>query len=50
MIKQFIELYPTATDLNMMADLSLRRLFCNFLSASLLIVLARREEHTETQV
>lgn len=32
------------------ADLSLRRVFCNFLCASLLVVLARSEEDVESQV
>lgn len=35
---------------NVLADLSLRRLFCDFLSASLQIVLAREEDNIETQV
>ena len=50
MIAQFIGLYPAAVDLNVMADLSLRRLFCNFLCGSLLTVLARREVNMEHQV
>ena len=50
MIAQFIGLYPTSIDLNVTADLSLRKLFCDFLCGSLLIVLARREETVEHQV
>ena len=50
MIVQFIELYPNAIDLNVTADLSLRRLLCDFLRCSLLVVLARREENIEHQV
>ena len=37
-------------ELNDLADLSLRRLFCDFLSASLLIVMARSEDNIEAQV
>lgn len=47
---QFLDLYPTDMDPNVLADLSLRRLFCDFLSASLLIVMARGEDSIETQV
>ena len=51
MIVQFIGLYPAAIiDPSMTADLSLRRLFCDFLCGSLLIVLARGEENLEYQV
>ena len=50
MIVQFIGLYPTEIDPNVAADLSLRRLFCNFLCGSLLIVLARCEDKVEHQV
>ena len=50
MIAQFIGLYPAAVDLNVTADLSLRRLFCNFLCGSLLTVVARREVNREHQV
>lgn len=35
---------------DVLADLSLRRLFCDFLSASLLIVMARGEDNIEYQV
>ena len=37
-------------DSDVLADLSLRRLFCDFLSASLLIVMARGEDNIECQV
>ena len=37
-------------DSDVLADLSLRRLFCDFLSASLLIVMARGEDNIEHQV
>ena len=50
MTMQFIGLYPAAIDLNVTADLSLRRLFCDFLCGSLLVVLARREENIQNQV
>lgn len=49
-VAQFIGLYPAAIDLNVTADLSLRRLFCDFLCGSLLIVLARCEDNIEQQV
>ena len=47
---QFLHLYPSDLDLDVLADVSLRRLFCDFLSASLLIVMARSEDNVETQV
>ena len=50
MIMQFIRLYPAAIGPNVAADLSLRRLFCDFLCGSLLIVLARCEDKVEHQV
>lgn len=37
-------------DPDVLADLSLRRLFCDFLSASLLVVMARGEDNIEIQV
>ena len=37
-------------DTDILADLFLRRLFCDFLSASLLIVMARGEDNIEAQV
>ena len=37
-------------DTDILADLSLRRLFCDFLSASLLVVMARGEDNIEAQV
>ena len=45
-----MELYPSDMDPDVLADLSLRRLFCDFLSASLLIVIARDEDNIEIQV
>lgn len=50
MITQFIGLYSATTDPNMTTDLSLRRLFCNFLCGSLLIMLARCEDKIENQL
>lgn len=47
---QFIHLYPADTDSHQASDLSLRRLFCDFLGCCLLIVLARAEDITEDQV
>jgi hypothetical protein len=47
---QFIDLYPKDMDANTLADLSLRRMFCDFLCASLLAVLARSEDNIEAQV
>ena len=47
---KLLDLYPTNMDPNIAADLSLRRLFCDFLCASLLIVMARAEDNIETQV
>ena len=37
-------------DADVLADLSLRRLFCDFLSASLMVVMARGEDNIEVQV
>lgn len=42
--------YPGCIDPDPYADLCLRRLFCDFLCASLLIVLARNEDKTADQV
>ncbi|KAH0557132.1 hypothetical protein GP486_005082 [Trichoglossum hirsutum] len=47
---KFIDLYPKDMDANTLADLSLRRMFCDFLCASLLTVLARSEDNIEAQV
>ncbi len=47
---KFLDLYPTAIDPSVAADLSLRRLFCQFLSGSLLIVLARAVDNIQDQV
>ena len=45
----FIDTYPTNIDPAVSADLSLRRLFCNFVSCSLCIHLARNEDCIESQ-
>lgn len=47
---KFVGLYPADIDLNVTADLSLRRLFCDFLCGSLLIMLARCEDNIEHQL
>ena len=47
---QFIDLYPKDMDSSTLADLSLRRMFCDFLGASLLVVIARGEDAIEPQV
>ncbi|KAL8797191.1 MAG: hypothetical protein Q9195_000658 [Heterodermia aff. obscurata] len=47
---KFLDLYPPDMDSDVLADLSLRRLFCDFLSASLLIVMARGEDNIECQL
>lgn len=47
---KFIDLYPTDMDTGTLADLSLRRMFCNFLSGSLLVMMAREEDVIETQL
>lgn len=47
---KFMDLYPSDMDPDVVADLSLRRLFCDFLCASLLIVIARDEENIESQL
>ena len=49
-ISQFLDLYPAAIEASVAADLALRRLFCNFLSGSLLTVLARGEDNIQDQV
>ena len=46
----FIDLYPITIDEDTTADLSLRRLFCDFLNASLLIILARAADIVQDQV
>ena len=46
----FIDLYPFDLNPNVLADLSLRRLFCNYLSGSLSIVRARQEATREIQI
>lgn len=47
---KFIDLYPITIDPNVAADLSLRRLFCDFLCSSLLIVLGRAVNNVQEQV
>ena len=47
---QFLDLYPSDTPSDVLVDLSLRRLFCDFLSASLLVMMARSEDNLEIQV
>ncbi|MCJ1284476.1 hypothetical protein MMC26_003808, partial [Xylographa opegraphella] len=47
---QFIDLYPKDMDTSTLADLSLRRMFCDFLGASLLVMLARGEDAIEPQL
>ena len=47
---QFINLYPEVMDSSTHADLSLRRMFCDFLGASLLVIIARGEDAIESQV
>ncbi|KAG8531049.1 uncharacterized protein KY384_004406 [Bacidia gigantensis] len=47
---KFIEMYPTDQDLTAADDLNLRRLFCYFLSGSLLTAMARQEDLRETQL
>ena len=46
---KFIDLYPNELDANIMDDLGLRKLFCHFLAASLLTVMARQDDVLETQ-
>ena len=47
---QLLDLYPSDIEVSIIEDLSLRRLFCEFLSASLLIVVARGEDIIEHEV
>ena len=47
---RFIDLYPDDLDPAVLADLSLRRLFCDFLVCSLEIVLARNEDNVSSQL
>ena len=46
----FIDLYPSGLDANVVDDLNLRKAFCSFLSGSFLTVMARQEEVIETQL
>ena len=46
----FVDLYPSDLDPGILADLSLRRLFCNFLLGSLSIVRARQGDCLETRL
>ncbi|KAI9844559.1 MAG: hypothetical protein M1837_005518 [Sclerophora amabilis] len=47
---KFIDLFPKDMSADDLAELSLRRTFCDFVCASLLIVLARSEDTIETQL
>ncbi|KAL8904603.1 MAG: hypothetical protein Q9207_003158 [Kuettlingeria erythrocarpa] len=47
---QFIDLYPAAADPQQTDDLSLRRLFCNFLECCLLVVIARAGDSKKDQL
>jgi tetratricopeptide (TPR) repeat protein len=47
---KFIDLYPTDMDTGTLADLSLRRMFCDFLAGSLLVMMAREEDAIEAQL
>lgn len=48
--RQLIDLYPPDVESSVVPDLSLRRMFCDFLGGSLLIVLARGCDGVEDQV
>ncbi|KAA6414480.1 MAG: hypothetical protein FRX48_01229 [Lasallia pustulata] len=47
---KFIDLYPPDTESSIIADLSLRHMFCDFLGGSLLVVLARGCDGLEDQL
>ncbi|MCJ1397829.1 hypothetical protein MMC11_001025 [Xylographa trunciseda] len=47
---KFIDLYPEDMDSSTLVDLALRRMFCDFLGASLLVMLARGEDAIEPQL
>ena len=47
---RFIDMYPADLDAAVVADLSLRRLFCNFVLCSLYVYLARNEDDVEPQL
>ena len=47
---QLMDMYPDTIDIETRADLHLRRLFCDYLRASLSIMLARTESEKEDQV
>lgn len=47
---KFIDMYPEGISEQNTDDLSLRRMFCDFLAATLLIVLARAEDNIEKQL
>ncbi|KAH7351006.1 meiosis protein SPO22/ZIP4 like-domain-containing protein [Rhexocercosporidium sp. MPI-PUGE-AT-0058] len=47
---EFIDQYPQDINQQMMDDLSLRRMFCDFISATSLISLARGEDKIESQL
>lgn len=46
----FIDLYPTDLEPTVLEDLSLRRLFCNFVHCLICVHLARNEDIVETQL
>ncbi len=48
--RQLIDLYPKTLDTAALGNLTLRRMFCNFLSISLLIVQARSVDDVDAQV
>lgn len=47
---KFISLYPEGMSEHNTDDLSLRRMFCDYLAATLLIILARAEDNIEKQL
>ena len=47
---KFIDIYPSDLEPAVLADLSLRRLFCNFVLCSLSVHLARTEDNYESQL
>ncbi|KAI9804760.1 MAG: hypothetical protein M1825_001128 [Sarcosagium campestre] len=49
-MRQFIDLYPTDMDESTRRDLSLRRMFCDFLCASLQITQARFEDEIDIKL
>lgn len=47
---KFIDLYPSGMDAGIVADMSLQRLFCDFLAGSLLTLMARGEDQIKIQL